>query len=78
MGQRKLSANLLMHDSQAVFEARAPMAEALKPAKFKKIAPPDQLPSGLLDDLPDLMQKIADEMDFGKHEESINEPIRNN
>lgn len=64
MGMRKNSANVLMHDSAAVLKSKNPIADALKPVKSAKSLPPEDLPSGLNDDLPDLLSKIAKQMDF--------------
>lgn len=52
MAQRKDSAGLLMHDSEAVLNARDPLAEARRPARLLKELPPPDLPAGLDDDLP--------------------------
>ena len=68
MGTRKQGANLLMHDSVAVFEQLNPISEAMKPLKSKSANPPAQLPDGLNDDLPDLLSKLAKEMDFDNEE----------
>lgn len=64
MGMRKNSANVLMHDSEAVLKSKNPIADALKPVKSGKAIPPADLPDGLNDDLPDLLSKSAKEMDF--------------
>lgn len=53
MGSRKAGANVLMHDSEAVLKGLDPLAEARRPLKRDKEAPPSDLPSGLDDDLPD-------------------------
>lgn len=68
MGTRKNSANLLMHDSEAVLRSKNPISEALKPVKSAKALPPEDLPDGLNDDLPDLLTKIAKQMDFNNPE----------
>lgn len=64
MGMRKNSANVLMHDSEAVLNSKNPIADALKPVKSAKALPPEDLPDGLNDDLPDLLSKIAKQMNF--------------
>lgn len=53
MAQRKGSAGLLMHDSEAVLGSRDPLAEARRPLKKAKQLPPPDLPAGLDDDLPE-------------------------
>lgn len=55
MGTRKNSANVLMHDSEAVLKSVNPIAEAMKPVKSAKQPPPEMLPEGLDDELPDLL-----------------------
>ncbi len=52
MALRKGGAGLLMHDSEAVLDARDPLAEARRPVKKAKELPPPDLPDGLDDDLP--------------------------
>lgn len=52
MGQRKGSAGLLMHDSEAVLNSRDPLADARRPPKKAERLPPPDLPSGLDDELP--------------------------
>lgn len=64
MGTRKKGANLLMHDSVAVFNQQEPIVEAMKPVKSKKSTPPVALPGGINDDLPDLLSKLAKDMNF--------------
>lgn len=64
MGMRKNSANVLMHDSEAVLKSKNPISEAMKPVKSAKTLPPEDLPDGLNDELPDLLSKIARQMDF--------------
>lgn len=54
MGNRKLAANLLMHDSTSVFESRNPFEDVHKPIKKHLSKPPNPLESGLDDVLPDL------------------------
>lgn len=53
MGSRKMGANVLMHDSEAVLKGQDPLVEARRPLKRDKEVPPSELPSGLDDDLPD-------------------------
>lgn len=53
MGSRKAGANVLMHDSEAVLKNRDPLAEARRPLKREKEAPPSALSPGLDDELPD-------------------------
>lgn len=53
MGHRKTGAKVAMHDSEAVLKGDDPLAEARKPMKSEKPKPPEDLPSGLDDDLPD-------------------------
>lgn len=64
MGMRKNSANVLMHDSEAVLKSKNPIADAMNPVKPGKALPPEDLPDGLSDDLPDLLSKIARQIDF--------------
>lgn len=54
MGNRKLAANKLMHDSTSVFESRDPIQDAHKPIKKHVLKAPETLESGLDDDLPNL------------------------
>jgi putative transposase len=54
MGHRKAGARYLMHDSEAVLNCEDPLAAARKPIRPAKEAPPEELPSGLDDDIPDL------------------------
>jgi len=61
---RKNSTSVLMHDSEAVLKYRNPIVDALKSVKSSKVLPPEDLPDGLNDDLPDLLSKIARQMDF--------------
>lgn len=56
MGYRKAGAGYLMHDSEAVLNNKDPLAEARKPVKSAKEAPPLALPSGLDDELPAFQQ----------------------
>lgn len=56
MGSRKAGAGVLLHDSESVLKGTDPLAEARRPVKRKKEAPPSDLPSGLDDDLPDFWQ----------------------
>lgn len=53
MGHRKTGARVAMHDSEAVLQGGDPLAEARQPMKTAKPKPPEDLPSGLDDDLPD-------------------------
>lgn len=53
MASRKAGATCLFHDSEAVLKRRDPLAEARRPFKQDKSAPPSDLASGLDDDLPD-------------------------
>jgi putative transposase len=53
MGHRKTGAKVAMHDSEAVLQGGDPLADARKPVKTVKQKPPEDLPSGLDDDLPD-------------------------
>lgn len=64
MGMRKNSANILMHDSEAVLNSQNPIAKALKPVQSPIPKPPEDLPDGLDDYLPNLLSKIAKDMDF--------------
>lgn len=59
MGNRKLAANLLMHDSVSVFESRNPIEEVNAPIKRHVTKAPDPLDSGLDDDLPDVNHKSS-------------------
>lgn len=52
MGSRKLAANMLMHDSTSVFESRNPIEGVHKPINKPVSKAPEQLESGLDDDLP--------------------------
>jgi putative transposase len=58
MGARKLAANLLMHDSVAVFQSNDPIGEAHKPLKRPIVKAAEPLESGLNDDLPDLSTHV--------------------
>jgi len=68
MGVRKDAYNLLKYDSVAVLKGENPIAEAMKPVKSAVPKPPEELPGGLNDDLPDLLSKLAKEMDFATEE----------
>lgn len=54
MGDRKLAANLLMHDSVSVFQSKNPLEDTKSPIKKLIAKAPDPLDSGLDEDLPDL------------------------
>jgi putative transposase len=60
MGSRKLAANMLMHDSNSVFESRNPIEEVHKPINKPVSKAPDPLESGLDDDLPIVSGKALD------------------
>ena len=66
---RKNSTSVLMHDSEAVLKYRNPITDALKSVKSSKALPPEDLPNGLNDDLPDLLSKIARQMDFSNKDD---------
>lgn len=53
MGYRKSGARQYNLNSEAALEQQDPLAEARKPAKRKKVAPPIDLPNGLNDELPE-------------------------
>jgi len=53
MGIRKAGARTLLHDSEAVLKGEDPLAKARRPIKRVKEVPPEELPDGLNDDLPD-------------------------
>lgn len=55
MSTRKNSAKVFKHDSEAVRKSENPIADALKPVKSAKLNPPEKLPDGLDDDLPNLL-----------------------
>lgn len=61
MGNRKQAANLLMHDSNAVFNGYSPI-ECVTKNRIKRpvLKAPDPLESGLDDELPDLIVVQAD------------------
>lgn len=68
MAQRKKAANVLMHDSNAVFNDNNPLElAAKKPIKRSYIVPPEPLESGLEDDLPVLKRNL----DNGNDEVSL-------
>lgn len=71
MRTRKNGANLLMHDSEAILKSKNPIASAMKPVKSAARKPPEALPDGLNDDLPNLLKKIAKDMDFDSHEAEL-------
>lgn len=52
MGHRKTGAKYVMHDSESVLQGGDPLAVARKSLKEAKPKPPESLPSGLDDDLP--------------------------
>lgn len=52
MGHRKSGARYAMQDSESVLQQGDPLAEARKPVARARPAPPEDLPSGLDDDLP--------------------------
>lgn len=58
MAQRKLSANLLQHDSESVLAAKDPLQKTRKPIKSAAVKPPEELPSGLNDKLPKFMLNL--------------------
>lgn len=53
MGVRKSGAGYLGHDSEAIISGQDPLLQARQPIKPAKPTPPEDLPSGLDDDLPD-------------------------
>src|SRR5690606_26147600 len=53
MAQRKMGASLLQHDSEAVIGSKDPLQEAQKPISKASSKPPEELPEGLNDDLPE-------------------------
>lgn len=53
MGSRKSGAGFLGHDSEAIISGQDPLLQARQPIKQSKPTPPEELPSGLDDDLPD-------------------------
>lgn len=55
MGHRKTGARYAMHDSEAVLQGGDPLAEARKPVRTVKAKPPEELPSGIDDDLPEFL-----------------------
>lgn len=52
MAQRKLGANLLQHDSEAVIARKEPLQKAQKQIRTAAQEPPADLPDGLEDELP--------------------------
>lgn len=52
MGNRKIGAGILQHDSEAVLHGKDALAEARRPLRKAKETPPTELPPGLDDDLP--------------------------
>jgi putative transposase len=52
MAQRKLGANVLLHDSEAVLAGETPLEVAHKPIRTAAQEPPAALPDGLEDELP--------------------------
>jgi putative transposase len=64
MSVRKNGAHSLMHDSEAVLNSINPITEAMKPVKTAKLNPPERLPDGLNDPLPDLLKRLAKDMNF--------------
>ncbi|AOY00916.1 Mu transposase C-terminal domain-containing protein [Jeongeupia sp. USM3] len=53
MGHRKVAARKLQPDSGSILSGKDPLAAALRPIKPAKVQPPEDLPSGLDDELPD-------------------------
>jgi putative transposase len=53
MGSRKSGAGYLGHDSEAIIAGQDPLLQARRPIKPSKPMPPESLPSGLEDDLPE-------------------------
>ena len=53
MVRRKKAAQTVQHDSEAVLAGKNPLEEARKPHKARPELPPEVMPSGLDDDLPD-------------------------
>lgn len=68
MAVRKDAFHLLKYDSVAVLKRDNPIAEAMQPVKSAAPKPPEELPDGLNDDLPDLLSKLAKAMDFANEE----------
>jgi putative transposase len=64
MGDRKLAANLMMHDSNSIFEYRSKNEEAKKPFQKNAQKAPEPLDSGLDDQLPDLGIEPSKANDF--------------
>ncbi|SFN90682.1 putative transposase [Formivibrio citricus] len=52
MGVRKAGAKTVLHDSEAVLKGEDPLAKVRRPIKQVKEIPPEELPDGLNDDLP--------------------------
>lgn len=52
MAKRKLGANLLKHDSEAILNSEDPLQKAQQPIKKVLVKPPEDLPAGLDDELP--------------------------
>lgn len=53
LGLRKAGAKVVLHDSEAVLKGEDPLAKVRRPIKQIKEIPPEELPDGLNDDLPD-------------------------
>jgi putative transposase len=53
MGGRKAGAKTVLHDSEAVLKGVDPLTKARRPIKQAKEIPPEELPDGLDDELPD-------------------------
>ncbi|MBM3116412.1 Mu transposase C-terminal domain-containing protein [Jeongeupia naejangsanensis] len=53
MGHRKAAARKLQPDSDAILSGKDPLTAARRPIKQAKVLPPEDLPSGLDDELPD-------------------------
>jgi putative transposase len=69
MAKRKLGANLLKHDSEAILNSEDPLQKAQKPIKKALVKPPEDLPSGLDDDLPTFDFRKLPSLDLNSDDE---------
>lgn len=71
MAQRKMGASLLQHDSEAVIGSKDPLQEAQKPISKASSKPPEELPEGLNDDLPEFNNLNLSNQDLDEPDEGV-------
>lgn len=75
MANRKLGAGYLMHDSEAVFNSESPLLQNPKPVKSATLKPPEILPDGLDDQLPQFDFKSLPSLDLNEDDSEDGEDL---